>query len=268
MIKKLLLTTCLIMGGLVYGQYSMDFESGTSLTPIVRGGAAAQATAMNVANPSTGGINSSATAFEIILTDTAPSWRWLANSNPGGTYGSANGTWYKFKFLSVNETDVDIQVEPWFTGNVHRTNTVSFTGLTLNTWYEVEFNLADAVLLSDGVTTAGAEPGYLTRVDFKINASGTYDGDVFYIDDIQQNSDATLSVEKVNTLDKLAVYPNPTRGEVNIDSPGVAVESIEVYNVTGSLVGTSSDLTSLVSGVYFMRLKTNSGNVIKRIVKQ
>ena len=266
MIKNLLLTACLTMGGLVYGQYSMDFEAGT-LTPIIRGGAAAQATAMNATNPVTTGINSSATAFEINLTDTAPSWRWLAISNPGGTYDATNGTWYKFKFLSANETSVDIQLEPWFGGVRYSTNTVSFTGLTLNTWYEVEFNFSEAVLESDGATTAGAEPGYLSRLDFKINATGTYDGDVFYIDDIQQNNAVTLSASKINAINELAVYPNPTRGEVNIVSPGVTINSVEIYNVAGSLVNSSADLTNLVNGVYFMKLNTDAGSVTKRIVK-
>ena len=267
MIKNLLLTSCLIMVSLVYGQYSNDFESGT-LTPIVRTGGDLQASAMNANNPVTSGINSSATAFQITLTDTAPAWKWLAINAPGGNYGQTNGTWYKFMFLSVNETNVDIQLEPWFSGVRYKTNTISFTGLNINTWYEVEFNFADAVLVSDGVTAAGAEPGYLSRLDFKFNATGNYDGDLFFIDDIKQNKLETLSTEKVTTINNLAVYPNPTSGKVYIDSQGVTIKSIEVYNVTGSLVSSSSDFTNLNKGVYFMRLLTDSGSITKSIIKQ
>ena len=267
MIKKLLVTSCLIMGSLAYGQYAMDFESGT-LTPIVRAGAAAQATAVNASNPSTSGINSSATAFQITLTDTAPAWRWLAIQNPGGTYGATDGTWCKFKILSTNETAVDVQLEPWFGGARYLTNTVSLSGLTLNTWYEVEFNFEEAVKESDNSILAGTEPGYLSRLDIKLNATGTYDGDVFYIDDIQQNTNVTLSTAKTEAINQLAVYPNPTRGEVNVVSPGVTIKTVEVYNVVGALVGASTDLTNFKSGVYFLKLNTDAGSVTKRIVKQ
>ncbi|KAA5823715.1 T9SS type A sorting domain-containing protein [Algibacter amylolyticus] len=267
MIKNLLVTTCLIIGGLAHGQYSMDFESGT-LSPIVRAGAAAQATAVNASNPSTTDINPSATAFQITLTDTAPAWRWLAIQNPGGTYGVTDGTWCKFKILSTNETAVDVQLEPWFGGARYLTNTVSLSGLTLNTWYEVEFNFEEAVKESDNSILAGTEPGYLSRLDIKLNATGTYDGDVFYIDDITQNAAMTLSTVKSKKINDLAVYPNPTNGKVNIVSPGVTVESIKVYNVIGALVSTSADLTNLVNGVYFMKLNTDAGKVTKRIVKQ
>ncbi len=264
MTKKLLFLTALCTTFLSFGQYSMDFESGT-ITPIIRGGAAAQATAMNAANPSTTGINSSATSFEIVLTDTAPAWRWIAISNPGGTYNSSNGTWYKFKFLSANETAVDIQLEPWFGGTNYITSTVSFTGLTLNTWYEVEFNFSEAVLLSDGVTLAGADPGYLSRVDFKFNATGTYDGDVFYIDDISQNTSSTLKVNSFSSKNLNAFYSREKQAVIAKDNLG---ENFAIYNLMGQAV-IKGDITkeinveTLKSGLYILSTEKGSLKFVK-----
>lgn len=247
-----------------HAQYSQDFESST-LTPIIRGGTAAQATAMNAANPSASGINTSATSFEITLTDTAPAWRWIAINNPGGTYGAANGTWYKFKFLSANETSVDIQLEPWFGGARYLTNTVSFTGLTLNTWYEVEFNFSDAVLESDGTTPAGAEPGYLSRVDFKFNATGTYDGDLFYIDDIVQTASSTLSTNSFEKNGLSAVYSATKQALImkNADQGNYSIFNLMGQSVLKGKISEEISVETLNSGLYILKTETRSLKFVK-----
>ncbi|WP_298368364.1 T9SS type A sorting domain-containing protein [uncultured Lutibacter sp.] len=266
LIKRLLIFVfCLATTNFTHAQYSQDFESST-LTPIVRAGTDAQATAVNASNPVTSGINTSATAFQITLTDTAPGWRWIAINNPGGTYGSANGTFYKFKFFSANETSVNIQLEPWFSSIRYITEVQTFT-VSLNTWYEVEFDFSNALLQSDGVTAAGAEPGYLSRLDFKFNATGTYDGDIYYIDDILQLSSSTLSIEDIS-LRHIKMYPNPTTGKIFI-SDLKDVETITIHNVLGQELKSFSaldsiDISDLSKGIYF--LQSNNG-LNRKIIK-
>ncbi|NJB81860.1 T9SS type A sorting domain-containing protein [Wenyingzhuangia aestuarii] len=268
MIKNLLLAVTLVSTVFTYGQYSQDFET-TTLTPTTRTGDAAQATGVKTANPVKAGLNTSDNSFEITLTDTAPSWRWLAANNPGGTYGSAAGTFIKFKFLSVNETSVTIQLEPWLGGTNYLTEEQTFTGLTLNTWYEVEFDLSNAVAKSDGTTLAGAEPGYMGRLDFKFNATGTYDGDVYYIDDIEQGVAETLSSASPS-FKNVGVYPNPTTGIINISDISNIPGDISISNVLGQVVKTvkaanTITISDLPQGIYFLQ----TGNqLIKKVIKK
>ena len=71
------------------------------------------------------------------------------------------------------------------------------------------------------------------------------------------------------------VYPNPVNDKLYIETE-VEVEELVVYDVYGrhqvtetpGLQGSSViDLTNLNSGVYFVKLVTNEGEVVKRIVK-
>lgn len=69
---------------------------------------------------------------------------------------------------------------------------------------------------------------------------------------------------------ELSLYPNPTDGKLFVESPE-AVDKIEVYN-QGSLVKTIApfegrhiDLTSLPAGVYYIRLYSGEGVVVRKI---
>lgn len=87
-------------------------------------------------------------------------------------------------------------------------------------------------------------------------------------DDIEAITPATLGSPEVQALEKAFLYPNPTTGIVNINETGFKINNIEVYNVIGSRVGNSTDLTGLVNGIYFLKLYTQGGSVTKRIVKK
>lgn len=262
--KTLLLSLTLCATMLSFGQYSQDFET-TTWDSTVRGGDAAQAVGLTTTNPVKDGLNTTENAFQITLTDTAPSWRWAFVANPGGTYDATNGTWYKFKFLSENETDVTIALEPWFAGVRHATNEVVFTGLDLNTWYEVEFNFADAI--AEGSTTAvGDTPGFLSRIDIKINATGTYDGDVFYIDEIEQNTAATLAT-KTFEKNKLSAFYNNSKQAIlfnDVDASG----SYKVYDLTGRVllkgqISKEVNVSSLRTGLYILATENGSLKFVK-----
>ena len=83
------------------------------------------------------------------------------------------------------------------------------------------------------------------------------------------------------------VYPNPTRGELRIESEKLRIENVEVFDVLGRPVGATlavapygthrlqigaSGATSLPSGglggaIYFLRIQTDKGTVTKKVVK-
>ena len=79
----------------------------------------------------------------------------------------------------------------------------------------------------------------------------------------------------VELTSAINVYPNPVNDKLFIETETV-VEEVVVYDVYGrhqvtetpSLQGNLViDLTNLNSGVYFVKLVTNEGEVVKRIVK-
>ncbi|MCL2247487.1 MAG: T9SS type A sorting domain-containing protein [Lentimicrobiaceae bacterium] len=77
---------------------------------------------------------------------------------------------------------------------------------------------------------------------------------------------------------KLGVYPNPTSGELRIRNYELGITGIEVFDVYGrKLTSHSSPLTShssplinishLPAGLYFVKITTEFGNVVKKVVK-
>jgi hypothetical protein len=102
----------------------------------------------------------------------------------------------------------------------------------------------------------------------------------------------TTGIEELNN--SIAVYPNPTTGELRVESGEWRVENVEIFDVMGKEVqslkfnvqsseflnlkpekfpsfggaGVVINISSLPSGIYFLRIETENGIVTKKIVKQ
>jgi len=82
-----------------------------------------------------------------------------------------------------------------------------------------------------------------------------------------------------NLYDDIKIYPNPTTGELTIDNGQLTMNSIEVFDVYGRkqnvefhsyglTVLRSYGLSHLSAGIYFVKIKTNQGEVVKKVVKE
>ncbi|MGK0385575.1 MAG: chitodextrinase [Patiriisocius sp.] len=78
------------------------------------------------------------------------------------------------------------------------------------------------------------------------------------------------------TVGNIRLYPNPADAVLNIDILEGTFERIDVYSVTGSLVRTISEVSNrmslevstLSSGIYFVRFSSNGFVITKRFVKK
>jgi len=75
----------------------------------------------------------------------------------------------------------------------------------------------------------------------------------------------------------ISVFPNPARSFVNIYSPTAKIESIELYDLLGKRMeselkipstSTMVDLKTIETGMYFLHIKTDSGTITKKILRQ
>ncbi len=77
--------------------------------------------------------------------------------------------------------------------------------------------------------------------------------------------------------DNFNIYPNPVNDRLYIETE-VEVEEVVVYTITGVVVGqqttvngqqtSSIDVSNLNSGIYFVKVVTENGEVVKRFVKK
>lgn len=77
------------------------------------------------------------------------------------------------------------------------------------------------------------------------------------------------------SLNSWVMYPNPAQNILTLQNPDhLAIESIVLYDTLGKIViegegtGTTLDVSGIPSGVYFLRLETEQGVVMKRVVKR
>ena len=104
------------------------------------------------------------------------------------------------------------------------------------------------------------EPGYYTAVIEGEECDSVVGLTLMVLDGVTEND-----------VNSVQVWPNPTNGIVHIEAGDI--NKVEVYNLLGQLALTAEkvetiDLSHLEKGVYFVKVKQNSKNLVTKIVKQ
>jgi len=88
---------------------------------------------------------------------------------------------------------------------------------------------------------------------------------------------ATIGINTPNKVE-LKVYPNPTTGQLTVVSYQLSVENVEVFDIYGRKQKAESrkqkgegsvvmDISHLVTGIYFVKIYTETGEVVRKVVK-
>jgi len=91
---------------------------------------------------------------------------------------------------------------------------------------------------------------------------------------ISKNNNAVLSDNGVVLTSNFSIYPNPVTTELYIDKPNnLIVEDITVYNTLGQIEyqlheTEKINVLKLSTGLYFIRVQTDKGSVLKSFLKQ
>lgn len=89
----------------------------------------------------------------------------------------------------------------------------------------------------------------------------------------QMGFEYNVGVDENNLSEEINIFPNPSSGEFSIKSEKL-IEEIYVYDITGKLIlqqipNTNQSVVHLsaVSGMYFVKIKTDTGIISKRIIR-
>lgn len=84
-----------------------------------------------------------------------------------------------------------------------------------------------------------------------------------------------LSNQDFDFENEFVLYPNPTRNILNISSKNqTEIQSVEIYNIVGQVViaipnsTKAIDVSSLVTGTYFIKVNTEKGSTTTKFVKE
>ncbi len=73
---------------------------------------------------------------------------------------------------------------------------------------------------------------------------------------------------------QIVFYPNPVKDELNIKNSGLAITKIEIFNLQGSIVFSSIEISSTIAlshlsdGLYLVKATTENGAFYRKIIKE
>ncbi len=79
------------------------------------------------------------------------------------------------------------------------------------------------------------------------------------------------------SVNDMKIFPNPTSGDVNVESNGIAISSIKVSDITGRIIRSLNELNALQAkvnmsgispGVYFITIDTKAGSITRKLAVQ
>jgi hypothetical protein len=79
-------------------------------------------------------------------------------------------------------------------------------------------------------------------------------------------------IEEVGqSTQEITIYPNPSKDYINISVENDEIENVQIYNLTGKLVkqekSNKININDLPTGMYIIKVETDSGNCIKKVIK-
>jgi len=147
------------------------------------------------------------------------------------------------------------------------------TGTTPISWALTSGNLPAGLILYSGGTISGT-PTATGTFNFTVQATNS-----------AGNATKTLAIKiedgvgvSENEMSGIRVYPNPTTGELIIDNGQLTIENVEIFDFYGrkqkiivnyqlSIIN-SINISDLATGIYFLWIKTEQGEVVRKVLKE
>lgn len=217
--------------------------------------ATGQAT-FNITGGKSAGIGWIAQAQDAHLT--SPSFSLVGTTNPVLKFNAKIG----YEYMVDPNPNGDLKVEVSTDG-----------GTTWNqVWVEENYGVyTDYETLA--ITVSLAQYAGQANVKFRFHYVAN-DADSLSIDDVEVWANGTLSTQETNAKvkDVTNIYPNPTKGEINIKTDK-KIKSATVFDVSGkSLLNNSSerlDISSLPKGTYLLKVDFSDGtSKTEKVMKQ
>ena len=255
----------------VFGQNTIinDFETG-SPTVVSRYGVSSNISV--ITNPFPTGINTSAKCAKIVRTTS--NWYELFAFNTNVVIPANTKRYLHMKVNYYAQPDVSIRIDA---ANANADGATDIRALNkytdLGMWQDLVFEM-DGGASGRTVTALVVLPDLgFDNVPAGLVLNNT---DKFgYIDDfIVNNSPTALSVNKLETVNSISIYPNPTSDFLTISNllPNtvLSIVSIDGKNVYQNKNNTDNTLTLAVNewskGAYIIHIQNGSESIVKKII--
>ncbi len=175
-------------------------------------------------------------------------------------------------YLSLTANDeVKITYFPFNTANfwyqiIRSTSDTMTNFATVGTWTQ-NTEVIDFDANEDGQT-------YYYWINVAMDSNGTYRSGIMPLE-YRQITLPTLSISDNSLSEYINIFPNPTTSTINIQvNNKLKLQKASIYNLQGKLIKTFKNnlnqllINSLNSGLYFIKIETNKGTIVKKIIKK
>jgi len=227
--------------------------------------------------------------WTVLLTNTILTDFGGETINGDMAWSDANRGMILRKAFSTTGNPTGIQLHRTTDGGANWTP-VTFTGITAaNRISDISYipgtNILVASSTSGGTWKSGNNGTTWTALDTGVqhlgircsDASNCYSGGFntsSTVGGMFKSSQAVLAVSEIKAAAKssLSIYPNPTKGEINIKTDK-KIKTISVLDASGRTVNTAdsdrTDISNLPKGVYHVKAELNDGtSVTEKVIKQ
>lgn len=108
------------------------------------------------------------------------------------------------------------------------------------------------------------------QTDGKIVITGVSDGDFM----TSRYTNSSVGIEEDMDIHAFKLYPNPAKGQLNINVGNKKINAIKIFNVEGKIIkhvtekNTRINVYDLPKGLYVLQIQTNKGLAVKRFIKE
>ncbi|NIK91626.1 T9SS type A sorting domain-containing protein [Mangrovimonas sp. CR14] len=198
--------------------------------------------------------------------------QFVPTEDPGAATSSANSISPQMVTLTDLENNLDM-----YESELVMINGVTFadgdgtTTFTSNTNYDISDSTSSAFVFRTNYPNDNLEGELIPNTPVNIM---TLAGEFFGTPQVYPTgADYLLSVNEINSLSTLSMYPNPVLGnQVTIQTQGNGTISVSVFDVLGKNVlnkeisNNTLNVSSLKSGIYLVRISQNGFNTTKKLV--
>jgi hypothetical protein len=186
---------------------------------------------------------------------TSPSFSLVGTTNPVLKFNAKIG----YEYMVDPDPNGDLKVEVSTNG-----------GTTWNqVWVEENYGVYtdyQTLAITISLTPYAGQANVMFRFHYVAN-----DADSLSIDDVQVLANGTLSTSEVSKT-KISIFPNPTKGEINIKTDK-KIKSSTILDMSGkSVMNTSSekvDISSLPKGIYLIKVEFADGSsATEKVIKE
>lgn len=130
----------------------------------------------------------------------------------------------------------------------------------------------DFLRVSVPISYQSTDPAAFARIYFKNGLSEPKFSTHLLVDELAFiYNNPTIIPNKDNIAQQVMVYPNPTRGHINIKST-LPISRISLINTNGTVLRQYEkqevpDLSAFPTGIYFLHIRSTAGTIVKTITR-